>query len=119
MLGDEARLPFRERRGPRLRILQALEQPQVAGSVLCDFPARAVALDAEPALLEPYRAGESVAARSIHQQQQVLALAVTRRVLAVTDVPYVLAERVGVVGGALERIADAQGHHDGVQVVEL
>ena len=52
VLGDEARLPRRERDALLAGVVQALEQPRIAGAVDRHVAARAVALDAEAALLE-------------------------------------------------------------------
>ena len=119
MPGNEARLQFRERGRHGFRVLQALEQPQVPGAVQRDLAARAVALDAEPALLEADGAREPVTAGRVHEQQQLLTLAVAGGVLAVAEIPDVLAERVGALCIAFQRLAEAQRDHDRVEIREL
>ena len=98
---------------------EAVEEPQVVGAIDRNLAPGAVAFDVEAALIHAGRAREAVLARRDHEEEEILALAVARRVVAVAHVPDVLTEGVGSRGVALQGVVHAQRDDDGVEVREL
>lgn len=101
------------------RLIKALEQGGIVVAVSQHPDIGSAALDAEAALLEPHRAGETILAGTAKQQEHFLADAVAQLGVAVGDIEDILAEGELPTWGPLERLKDLKSDHDGVEILKL